>query len=205
MQQIVPGAVFGLLTVLELHGKSKSGRPIWLCRCRCGKQSKPWGDSLLKGATTSCGCDRYRKAAEASTVHGLSRHSAANTWYHIVSRCNNPENSDYKDYGGRGIKLCERWENLENFIADMGERPKGYSIERLNNDLGYEPGNCVWADNKTQARNKRTTGWITFQGETKSIAEWSELTGINYSTIRSRRAKGLSPAEILDSKLQKTR
>lgn len=189
------GMRVGMLTVIEQAGRSKAGTVLWRCVCDCGNECRPWSASLVRGLTTSCGCNRNIRIGEKNTKHGLSRHSATSTWYKMHSRCENPENQDYKDYGGRGIKVCDRWSSLENFIADMGEKPKGMSIERKNNSLGYNPENCVWADDSTQARNRRNTRMVTFNGETKAMITWCEELGLVYSTVRSRLAKGLPPEE----------
>lgn len=189
------GMRVGMLQVIEQAGRSKSGAVIWRCLCDCGVECKPWSSSLVRGLTTSCGCNRNSRIGEKNTKHSLSRHSAADTWYKIHGRCSNPENPDYQDYGARGITVCERWSSLENFVADMGEKPKGLSIERLDNSKGYSPENCIWADGKTQARNRRDTKRLTYRGETKSMVAWCEELGLVYSTVRSRIARGLSTEE----------
>lgn len=104
----------------------------------------------------------------------------------IKQRCKNPRNKSYANYGGRGITLCERWETLENFIADVGDRPKGMTLERIDNNKGYEPGNCRWASRQEQAENQRRTVVLTFNGETRTVTQWSKITGISSRTIRKR-------------------
>lgn len=104
-----------------------------------------------------------------------------------ISRCHDPNNRDYPYYGGRGITVCKRWlDSFESFVEDMGLRPEGLTLERVNNDIGYEPGNCVWASRKAQARNRRVCLSLTYKGETKSLDDWSAATGIPYSTLKAR-------------------
>lgn len=113
-------------------------------------------------------------------------------------RCENPTQRDYHRYGGRGIKVCDRWQKFENFIADMGRRPAGYTLERLHNDHGYDPGNCVWATRKVQASNRSVTIRLTHEGKTKTIPEWAEVLGIKPSTLRARIGRlGYSTAAAL--------
>jgi hypothetical protein len=111
-------------------------------------------------------------------------------------RCGNPRHPAWDDYGGRGIKVCDRWDRFENFLADMGERPAGTSLERIDNSRGYEPGNCRWATRTDQNRNTRASHNLTYDGQERSIAEWSEVTGIPYRTIMSRLRYGWSADRI---------
>lgn len=108
-------------------------------------------------------------------------------WGRMRQRCENPKNKSFRDYGGRGISVCARWQSFENFIADMGKRPsKNHSIERINNDGNYEPSNCRWATRAEQAINKRNNRYLTHNGETRLICEWAEITGIPRKTIITR-------------------
>lgn len=115
------------------------------------------------------------------------------SWRAMFDRCRCPTNKIYHNYGGRGIKICERWEVYENFLADMGRKPKGYTIERIDNDGDYEPSNCRWASKDEQARNKRNVHKITVNGQTKTAPEWSEVSGIKATTITDRLRKGWPP------------
>lgn len=112
------------------------------------------------------------------------------SWAGMRSRCRNRNHPRFKDYGGRGIEVCNRWNLFSNFLIDMGQKPKGYSLERIDNSGNYEPNNCRWASLKEQARNRRTSKKVTFNSQTKTIAEWSELTGINQNTILRRIQRG---------------
>lgn len=168
------GMVFGRLTVLGLLPERCNGKLIWLCRCECGTDCTATGEHLKNGNTKSCGCLcremalakqplASRASIKALTKHGQSRVGRKSfeysVWANMLTRCSNAKVSSYKDYGGRGITVCERWKDFQNFFADMGKCPEGRSIDRVNNDGNYEPGNCRWATQKEQASNKRKESW----------------------------------------------
>jgi hypothetical protein len=160
------------------------------------------GIALRSGNTKSCGCLISEGIIERSTTHGLAsrvgRRPEYDAWSMTRQRCNNPKQRDYKYYGGRGICICKRWESFSNFVEDMGPRPKGYTLERVNNDLDYSPENCVWAPRKVQTKNRRVTLTITCWGQTKTLSEWSDVTGIQYSTLKARvRRLGYDPKTAL--------
>lgn len=119
------------------------------------------------------------------------------SWAESRARCENPNHRQYKFYGGRGIVYCERWKVFDNFLQDMGERPDGYTLERLDVDKGYSPDNCVWADRKQQTRNRRVTKWLTVDGVTRTLAEWAEVTGVNYDTLKMRVKAGYDPKDVV--------
>jgi hypothetical protein len=149
---------FGRLVALQPTGRDQSGW-WWLCICDCGKQTVVRGVVLRRNDTKSCGCSMR----ESKTRHGhIRRHDGRKTvsptyvtWYGMLTRCRNSKQRSYADYGGRGIAVCERWLAFENFLSDMGERPPGSSLDRINNNSNYEPGNCRWANYKEQAANQR--------------------------------------------------
>jgi len=151
------GFLYGQLAVVKREGIDKSGNATWLCLCSCGRHHIVRADCLKSGAIKSCGCLGRYTTKIRSTTHGMSKSKEYRIWTGVKSRCSDAKNISFKNYGGRGIKVCKEWENFETFYADMGPCPVGYSIERIKLDVGYEPSNCVWIPLKMQNRNKRNT------------------------------------------------
>jgi hypothetical protein len=193
------GDRFGRLEVIEKSpkvGNGKKKRAYWLCQCDCGKKHTVRSDGLTSGDTTSCGC--YSR--EQSTTHGMRNTLVYRKWIALNSRCNNPKNASYSDYGERGITVCDRWSKFENFLEDMGLPPSAkHQIDRVDNEGNYEPSNCRWATPKQNSNNKRNNVVITHNGLTMTMREWSEYAGIGYSTFQYRLSVGWSMVKALNT------
>lgn len=189
----ITGKQFGRLTVVSYFGASPGGRgSVWLCRCACGNEKHILSGQLHRG-TSSCGCLNKDVQRARLTKHSRSRTSAYRIWSTLRQRCTNPNNTQFKNYGARGIKVCDRWlASFEDFAADMGPRPDGGEIERIDNNGNYEPGNCRWASRKEQCRNTRRTRFLTHNGETLCVTEWAERLGVHPVTLHLRLKKGWS-------------
>lgn len=185
----VIGSTYGLLTAIkEIEGRKTR---TFVCKCLCGRLADVTLSNLRSGNTTSCGCYQREIAKQANTIHGKSgrgdrRSRVYVIWMNMIQRCTNEQSTSWPRYGGLGITVCDRWMKFENFLFDMGEPPAKHSIDRKNNTGSYCLENCVWASNKQQARNKRNNVFVTYKGQTKTIAEWAEITGIKYHTLLAR-------------------
>lgn len=147
------GKIFGKWFVMDFAGK-KHNSYQYLCRCECGTEKVLHGPSLRQGLTTQCHICGNRMKARKNITHGFGRHPLYKVWSSMKQRCNNPKSPAYHRYGGRGIKVCKRWEKFENFLKDMGQRPEGMTIERVNNDGDYCPQNCKWVTHKENCQNQ---------------------------------------------------
>ena len=199
------GQKFGRLTVIG-QGARKQNRIMWHCICECGKSVDVLSNSLLTGNTKSCGCYQRQRAAEAQWKHGEAVRSAPtarlyNIWTNMRVRCNCNTYRDYADYGGRGITVCQEWNESYDAFKSWA-LANGYSddktLDRRNNDLSYTPENCRWATILQQENNRRSNRYITCDGVTHTISEWARIFNINYYTLYSRLKKSgfSSPSAI---------
>lgn len=186
------GERFGNLVALRLVERDADRNHKWLFRCDCGNEKVSRIRNVTGGRTTSCGCVFRAQMIQRNTTHGLSRQHQREyrSWKDMRGRCNTPTDSDYADYGGRGIRVCERWSDFAVFLSDMGERPDGHTIDRIDVNGDYEPGNCRWAPAKVQANNKRSNHLIQMRGETRTLQQWCEEFGIDPSKVRYRLKQG---------------
>lgn len=164
----------------------KYGTTVLACVCDCGTNVTATQQQLFNGRAKSCGCFKRDRAKTINFRHGMSQTRTHRIWWGMIRRCTEPSFANWSDYGGRGIRVCERWLTFENFLADMGECQPGMTIERKDTNAGYDPGNCVWATPIEQARNKRNSRRYEYRGKLRSMAEIAELSGVHYGTLRSR-------------------
>lgn len=179
------GHVFGLLTVL---GKASSigTKSMWKCKCECGKEAIKWMGNLRNGRTQSCGHLRSEVTTKNKTIHGMYGTPEHKSWSMMLTRCENKANHKYESYGARGIKVCTKWHDFAGFYEDMGPRPAGTSLGRIDNDGNYEKSNCEWQSAVSQARNKSNTALFTFQGVTATVYEHCERLNLLPSTVKNR-------------------
>ena len=183
------GEKFGRLTIIEQQGIDKNRRALWLCRCDCGSEVVLTSTILVSGHAKSCGCLRKEKTSERAKTHGLSKTRIYAIWCHMKDRCYNQNETKYKDYGGRGITICDEW--LHDFQAFYDwAMANGYAdnltIDRKDVNGNYCPENCRWANAKTQASNKRTSHLISYNGKTQTMKQWADELGIKYPKLASR-------------------
>jgi hypothetical protein len=161
----------------------------WLCQCECGTVREVSQADLRRGSSKSCGCLMREVVGTRTTLrntsHGMSDSAAYRVWQSMKSRCENPKNKSYNDYGGRGIGVCEQWSSFAAFVRDMGLPPNGLSIERVDNERGYSKDNCIWATRRRQSRNKRNTAYVDIAGETLCFSDACAKIGILKGTALS--------------------
>jgi hypothetical protein len=184
------GTRFGMLVVTSYAPVKKFSNGTarrYECKCDCGGTTVVIGNALRSGVTSSCGCRKGYRHGESEAGNASHEYRSLS---HIIQRCTNPNHESWKWYGGRGIKICEQWDSLskiKEFIKHVGRAPSpAHSIERINNNGNYEPGNVKWATPTEQARNMRSNRLLTINGEIKCVAAWLEFYGITYSRFYHR-------------------
>lgn len=192
------GRTTNRLTAIEYSGQDKHRKFVYLFQCSCGNQKHMIGTDVFSGRTKSCGC--LVLEGQSRPKHGMRMHRVYKTWCGMKSRCQCSTNPNFSDYGGRGIKVCQRWQIFENFLEDMGEPSQGQSIDRIDVNGDYEPKNCRWANHQTQARNKRTSVYLNFNGKNQHLDDWAKELGMSRMTIYQRIKAGLTVQECLDPK-----
>lgn len=202
------GKTFGKLTVTG-ESQNRSGKTYWLCKCECGREKWIYLVSLTGGVSGSCGCQVTKRINDFNRTHGMARTPEHIIWTGIKARCLNRRNSAYYRYGGRGIKVCERWmHSFQNFLSDMGKKPSpDYSIDRINNDGDYSPENCRWATRSQQMKNRnfmRHHQKIEFMGINGPVGFICRQLGLNSSVVRYRMKNwGISAQESMILSLKK--
>jgi hypothetical protein len=186
LKYALSGGRFGKLVVLKKEDVASLQKRRWICECDCGKRTLVHTADLLGGSTSSCGCLKSELVRNRMTKHGMRDSKLYDAWHQMKQRCSKPTHRDWKHYGGRGISVCQRWQDFTLFLVDMGERPNGMTLERIDVDGNYEPSNCRWATQKEQTRNTRRSQFVTYRGITKTISAWAEDLGQNPATLRHR-------------------
>jgi hypothetical protein len=194
------GQRFGRWLAIERAPNNAGRRTAWHCVCACGTEKVVASCHLKSGASTNCGCDKA-KGARINTYNGGSKsHPLYRTWCGIIQRCCNVSNPEFKYYGGRGIRICERWRrDFWAFVSDMGPKPTAaHSIDRHpDNNGNYEPGNCRWATHSEQMLNTRSNRLVTYKGKQMPLMAAARLAGVNYQTAKWRLCKGASDEDAL--------
>lgn len=199
------GREYGRLKVLQ-RAENRAGRVCWRCLCECGTIKDIPAKTLLNGTTQSCGCLQKERASEANGKHRMRKTRLYEIWYGIKRRCEDQNRKAYKDYGGRGITVCPEWRNRFETFRDWA-LASGYqddlTIDRIDNDGNYEPGNCRWATMKEQQNNRRNNRSLTMNGETHTESEWARITGIKVATISARLKYGWTIEKALTVEVHK--
>lgn len=199
------GKTFGRLKILSISHRNKDRTIFWNCLCSCGETKKVRGKDMKKGKTTSCGCWRSGKISAALKTHGQARSSmndqpcsrTYSSWCSMRNRCLNPKTPSFKQYGGRGITICKRWNKFENFLEDMGERPENCTLDKIDNNKGYLKSNCRWVTRTEQSRNRDYAKKVNFNGEDLCITNHAINFNQNPKTIFNRIYDGWTLKEAL--------
>lgn len=187
-----PGDRHGRLTIVSREpNRPGVAQSRWLCRCDCGTELVAFAANFRRGTTVSCGCYASESRSERMRGHQMTGDIAYRSWIQMRARCNDPNHPSFSSYGGRGIYVCQRWDDFTAFLSDMGPRPsRRHSLDRIDNNGPYEPSNCRWATSAEQQSNRRNTVWVTFNGERVPLAKVAKLSALKYNTILERVRKG---------------
>lgn len=176
--------------------ETRSEKSYWLWRCDCGIEKVIYNQSVKLGRSRSCGCLCRERTSAAKTIHGAWRNGketgAHLSWRNMIDRCYRPKNPRFDIYGGRGIEVCPAWHDFRAFLKDMGERPLGLTLERLNTNNDYSPSNCKWSTQKDQQNNRCNNHRLIIDGVSKTVAQWAEVSPISVTTIYARLYAGWS-------------
>jgi len=191
----ITGKIFGKLTAIKFVDRRGDKKiHYWLFHCDCGKKIVCSKSNVKSGKTLSCGCIKKTLPLNSKGKSYLGTNTYR-VWVNMKGRCSNKNIQCYKNYGGRGIKVCDRWMKFENFLEDMGEKPNNLSLDRINVNGDYEVNNCRWATNKEQSRNMRNNSYVTYKGKRFLVIELAETIGITPYTLRKRLNLGLDPTK----------
>ncbi|MEG6615354.1 hypothetical protein V6C27_02775 [Peptococcaceae bacterium 1198_IL3148] len=206
--EVAHGDRYGKLTVIKETSPyqwSKYKHRMVLCKCDCGNETTVRLEYLRSGHTKSCGCNLKTVSAKVRITHGSSNTRLHGIWAGMLSRCRNKNSKSYKNYGAIGISVCDEWLDFETFqkwALTNGYR-QNLTIERIDNSVGYNPGNCTWVTKSEQSKNRRCCRYITYKGKTKIIQQWADELGINAETLRGRLLRGWSIDEAFNTPVQK--
>lgn len=200
--------VFGRLTALRDSGERQNAKIMWLCLCECGVEKLVRSSHLLDGSIRSCGCLASEETSRRQTTHGLSKSPVYAVFRAMHQRCEDPTHDHYRNYGGRGIRVCRRWSGADgffNFIEDMGIPPRGLSLERKDPNKNYTPENCCWVPIAKQARNKQYHARVEWEGKTWLLIELAEHVGLPYKEVHRRIRRGWTVARAISQPLRTRR
>lgn len=191
--KVVLGQKYGHLTPVEVVGKNRFGLLLYKCLCECGNEKIVGSRYLTDGKTVSCGCKRAKQNRQSKSITYKS-------WISAKQRCTNPHNHNYKNYGARGIKMCESWmKSFSNFLCEMGERPsKEHTLDRIDVNGNYELANCRWATHKQQSNNRRDNVYLSIDNEHLTVSEFTEKYKLNRSNVDYELRRNLSPKDIVE-------
>lgn len=202
------GQRFGRLVAIRDSGKRKGTFVLWECKCDCGNTKLVISSSLINGETTSCGCyiNELRKSGMCNRKHGFVGTRLYRIWNDMKVRCLYPSSPSYSNYGKRGISVCKEWSESFNVFKEWALN-NGYddnlTIERIDNNKNYEPSNCTWVPFERQSYNRRTSHFVTINGEKKCLAEWCKIYGIKYATVMERLSLGWDDISALTKTTRK--